>query len=115
MPDAQPKPTAAEAEWGESLAEQVATEVLYAAEPDTHPQSLAAFAAARQRVRIVLTALSEAGLLATAEHDAQVLRDAAADAPGTLGITSGSRIEVGDRAAAWLRVRADRIEAGDPT
>lgn len=51
-----------------------------------------------------------------AEHDAQVaaqaLRDAAASAPSALGITSGSRIEVGVRAAAWLRARADRIAGG---
>lgn len=59
--------------------------------------------------------LAAAGLLATPERDTQVaaqtLIDAAAGARSDLGITSGSRIEVGARAADWLSARAGRMVA----
>lgn len=66
---------------------------------------------------------STAGLLATPEHDAQVLREAA-DAWQMDGwaedVPAGSSrqaliIGMAQRAGDWLRARAARIEAGDPT
>jgi hypothetical protein len=118
MPDAQPKPTAAEvlgghryARWKDATREQpggygycqCGQRIEY-----SHPQHQADMLAA-------------AGLLATAEHDAKMLRDAAEawqyggwadDMPKGVDRTA-LILGMAQRAAVWLRARAARIAAGE--
>lgn len=118
MPDVQPKPTAA-AEVREQVArtlwigEQETDEARDAAARYWDDTDLTDTVIPRPYYRAQADRLAAAGLLATAEHDAQVLRDAAyAYRAGATVVHDGQ----GDRREVttdwWLYARADRIATG---
>jgi len=110
MPDAQPKPN------GADVREQVA-DALYRMDHPTIMGDLSTAAGwAQRRYRERADMLAAAGLLATAEHDAQVLRDLVADRDDietAVRLVEGSTVSVADLIVHHVLDRADRIAAGE--
>lgn len=105
MPDAQPKPTAAEVvakhldcQWRHGVHLDCGAPL-----PPAGPDFRSAHVTER---------LAAAGLLATPEHDAQVRAQALRDAADA---RDAALLWGSEAPSAWLRVRAARIEAGEPT